>query len=316
MISGFDTEFENLDQYIRVITERIWEGRRLDDIHRYYSDDCIVETPLGISTGVGPVIDGTRATLAEFPDRELLAEDILVSGDAAQGLLSSHRIYSPMTHRGDGRFGKATGLAVEARTIADCVCRDNRIVHEWLVRDHGAIARQLGWSLPDLARHWLKQQPDWSVPSPTVAPLPYRPEHSTHPLASATVEQIRANWTADSESLSAHCDRAMASTMPGGVTVTGLHAFKKHWQTWQQSLTLRHLHVEHLATHLKAQQPLVVSVRWRAQVQHTGPGLFGDPTEKEISILAIQHLEWVAGRIRRQWLLIDELALWMQLLRP
>ena len=43
---GFDTEFSNLEHYIRVITARIWEGRRIDDIRKYYSDPCVVETPM------------------------------------------------------------------------------------------------------------------------------------------------------------------------------------------------------------------------------------------------------------------------------
>ena len=56
---GFDAEFADLPNYIRVITDRIWEGRRIDDIKRYYSDPCIVETPLGVSSTVSDVISGT-----------------------------------------------------------------------------------------------------------------------------------------------------------------------------------------------------------------------------------------------------------------
>ena len=141
---GFDAEFRDLDHYIRVITERIWEGRRIDDIYRYYSDPCIVETPSSVSTDVEEVVSGTKATLAQFPDRRLLAEDIIQSGDAERGFLSSHRIISTMTHLGDGNFGKATSHKIHVRTIADCVCKDNRIIHEWLVRDHAAIALQIG----------------------------------------------------------------------------------------------------------------------------------------------------------------------------
>ena len=155
---GFDAEFRDLDHYIRVITDRIWEGGRIDDIRLYYSDPCIVDTPAGVSTTVQSVIDGTRATLAMFPDRRLLAEDIIQSGDDTGGLLSSHRIISTMTHRGDGVFGEASGRRVHARTIADCVCKNNRIVHEWLVRDQGAIALQIGVPPRQLAQAWLEQR--------------------------------------------------------------------------------------------------------------------------------------------------------------
>lgn len=140
-MAGFDPEFTDLYQYIRVITDRIWEGGRLGDIERYYSDPCVVETPSAVSTALSDVIDGTRATLVQFPDRRLLAEDIIVSGDDGGGYLSSHRIISTMTHLGAGNFGSPTGNRIHVRTIADCVCKDNRIIHEWLVRDQGAIAR-------------------------------------------------------------------------------------------------------------------------------------------------------------------------------
>ena len=76
---GFDAEFRDLDHYIRAITERIWEGRRVDDIYAYYSDLCIVETPSSVSLSVDDVVSGTKATLAQFPDRRLLAEDIRAS---------------------------------------------------------------------------------------------------------------------------------------------------------------------------------------------------------------------------------------------
>ncbi|MFM2187226.1 MAG: hypothetical protein RIR43_1798, partial [Pseudomonadota bacterium] len=80
-MKGFDPEFQNLDHYIRVITDRIWEGRRLEDIRRYYGGDCAVETPSSVSIGIEPVIEGTRRTLQAFPDRRLLAEDVIISGD-------------------------------------------------------------------------------------------------------------------------------------------------------------------------------------------------------------------------------------------
>ena len=125
-MAGFDPEFRDLDHYIRTITERIWEGRRIDDIYRYYSDPCVVETPSSVSTSIEDVIAGTKATLAAFPDRRLLAEDIIQSGDSQGGYLSSHRIISTMTHLGEGAFGKPTGNKIHVRTIADCVCKIGR----------------------------------------------------------------------------------------------------------------------------------------------------------------------------------------------
>ena len=66
------------------------------------------------------------------------------------------------------------GRTVYARTIADCVCIDNRIVHEWLVRDQGAIARQLGLDERSLAQRWLNQSAGQTPPAMPPAPAPYR----------------------------------------------------------------------------------------------------------------------------------------------
>lgn len=315
-MKGFDAEFGSLEQYILVITERIWEGRRLDDIRRYYSDDCVVETPLGISQGIAPVIDGTRATLAEFPDRQLLGEDVLASGDASQGYLSSHRIFSPMTHLGSGRFGPASQRPVRARTVADCVCRDNRIVHEWLVRDHAAMAQQVGLKPDELAARWLVQQPQWTPPQPTTAPAPYQAELSGHPLAEAARRFVQACWTGDAQALRSLSDRAVASALPGGLDVVGWHDLEASLGGWLQCFSPEPPRIEHLSVIERPQRAPAANLRWRARLRHTGAGRFGEPTGRSVDVLAIQHLEWHGSRVARQWLLIDEVAVWMQLLTP
>ena len=196
-MKGFDPEFQDLDQYIRVITARIWEGRRIDDIRRYYSDPCTVETPSSVSTTVEEVVSGTRATLATFPDRRLLAEDIIVSGDEDGGFLSSHRLISPMTHLGDGEFGAPSGRKVHVRTIADCVCKDNRVVHEWLVRDEAAIARAIGIEPRALAQTWLDQSGGWDKPVAGPAPAGYRSHiSSAAPARAPTPARSRTSPTA------------------------------------------------------------------------------------------------------------------------
>ena len=97
------------------------------------------------------VIAKTMETLVEFPDRELLGEDVIWSGDEDNGMLSSHRLFCTGTHLGDSMFGPATGKKVVFRAIADCYAINNSITDEWLVRDYGGIAKQLGWNSKALA---------------------------------------------------------------------------------------------------------------------------------------------------------------------
>src|SRR4051794_25867596 len=151
-MKGFDPEFRDLVDYILVITDRIWEKRNVGLIHRHYAPDVVMHTPMGPSRGVEGVVAGTLATLHSFPDRRLLGEDVIWSGDEDEGFLSSHRIVSTMTHRGSGMFGEPTARSIVARTVADCFCVDNVITQEWLVRDQAAIAIQVGWDPRELGK--------------------------------------------------------------------------------------------------------------------------------------------------------------------
>ncbi len=323
-MKGFDAEFRDLDHYIRAITERIWEGRRLDDIQRYYSPDCAVETPSGVSVGVMPVIEGTRATLVAFPDRRLLAEDVIESGNHETGFLSSHRILSPMTHAGPGAFGAPSFKPVFARTIADCVCINNRIVHEWLVRDQAAIARQIGLHESELAQRWLNERGAFTKPAMPAAPAPYASHIDRSALAQAYAQTYEQLWcgpgSRDAEAvlLTTHMSDVIAA-LPGGQTSGGVRALAAYWQDMRQAFPTGRFTLEHLAVN---QRPLgehdsktVVAMRWRLQAQHLGGTRYGSATGRDVEVLGISHAELEQGRVAREWLLIDDVALWMQVLQ-
>ncbi len=317
---GFDAEFHDLPHYIRVITDRIWEGRRINDIHRYYSDPCIVETPLGVSTALADVVSGTEATLAMFPDRRLLAEDIIVSGDDVHGYLSSHRIISPMTHLGDGNFGTASGKKIHARTIADCVCKDNRIVHEWLVRDHAAIAIAIGTTPKELATRWLFARGGWRKPLAGEPPTGYRSHVSSEPLAAryaATIQLLAANNDDTANSASIY-DEAVHQIAPGETHHYGRAELLTFWHSLFAAFTVTQFTVEHLAESTSSARGLRVALRWRASCIHTASGeqgqAFGEATHRVVEIMGINHVEIADGLVLREWVLIDEVALWMQVL--
>jgi len=318
-MAGFDAEFTDLDHYIRVITARIWEGRQVDAIHRYYGADCAVITPGGTSQGVDAVVRGTLETLQQFPDRRLLCEDIVSAGNATNGFLSSHRIASTMTHRGDGAFGPATGRPVQVRTVADCVCVSNRIVHEWLVRDQGAIALQLGSTPQALARQWMGSKgapalPLWQPP----APPPWQdPMHDT-PGARLLADTYRALWAGNLAALQQHADEAVALQLPNGQAALGVEAAEAFWFGYTAAFSGATLHIDSLAERIDPGRTPRVAMRWRLLGRHTGSGRFGPPSGQQVEILGITHAEvdHARGCILREWVLIDEVALWMQILSP
>ncbi len=315
-MTGFDAEFVDLPNYIIKITERIWEGRQIDLIHRFYTDPCVVETPSSLSRDIDSVINGTRATLAAFPDRRLLAEDIIWSGDARCGYMSSHRIISPMTHQGDGVFGPPTGRAISVRTIADCWCINNRIAHEWLVRDQGAIAVAIGQTPRTMAERWLAARGGVFAPiASPVAPAPYAHHIETSDTAAQMIAAMGGLWTGDFEATIARdYDAAITAMTPNETLRYGQARLGAFWQQYRHAFSAIEFRIEHAIVRQDAGAPVRVALRWRISAQHTGAGYFGEASGRRVEMLGISHHELRDRRIYREWLLLDEIAIWMQLL--
>ncbi|MEM7569769.1 MAG: ester cyclase, partial [Pseudomonadota bacterium] len=142
-LPGFDPEFVDFPDYIIRITDRIWHQRQVELCERYYTDDCEIHTLAGDVIGAKTVTANTRAMMAAFPDRRLEPDNVIWSDDGANGFYSSHLITSLMTNLGASEFGPATRRKVRVLTIADCLCRNNKIYKEWLVRDTAGLVAQL-----------------------------------------------------------------------------------------------------------------------------------------------------------------------------
>ena len=70
---------------------KIWENKLI--IYDYYNEDVIVRSPRNITYKYQNVIDSTKDTLSQFPDRQLIGEDVIWSGDC-KWYFSSHKILS------------------------------------------------------------------------------------------------------------------------------------------------------------------------------------------------------------------------------
>lgn len=321
VMQGFHAEFETLDDYIRVITDRIWEGHQIESIRDYYSDPCGVITPVGATTDVQSVIDGTKGTLAQFPNRRLLAEDVIEAGDAQAGFLSSHRIISTMTHLGDGNFGAATGKKIHVRTVADCVCKDNRIVHEWLVRDQGAIAVAVGSTPQALAKKWLVARSTPLLPLPIpAAPIWWRNPMSDEPMAQRYAIALDLMLTGQGNDKTLY-DEAASSLGPVNATYYGRNEIQSFYAEIASSIFVSSYEVESntfMPASSKTGRPARVALRWRLKGQHTGAGRYAADARNALDILGISHAEFVklngTWQVHREWVLIDDVAVWMQVL--
>ena len=166
-MNGFDSEFKNLKDYILKITYRIWEERGVERIRDYYGEKAPVKTPTSVSYSVEDVISSTWDTLKMFPDRQLIGEDVIGSEDLPGTFYSSHRILSTATHLGDGFYGSPSGSKLTYRVVGDCICRENKVIDEWMVRDQSAIVKQIGLEPDQFARQLISKLKEEGSEIPT-----------------------------------------------------------------------------------------------------------------------------------------------------
>ena len=314
LMAGFDPQFKDLPDYILKCTAMIWEGRNIAALDWHYAEDLVVRTPAGISRGNAAGKANTMATLAEFPDRQLLGEDVIWSGDATAGFLSSHRILSTATHHG-GVFGPASGRKLTFRTIADTFCRDNRVWDEWLIRDNAAIAAHLGHSAQDAARSAILAG-DHAMPltAQTDVAGPYSGKGNDSPWGARHAKILRAFMAADFSVTDKHYDRACHLSLPGGREVHGRAEATTFWLALRAAFPTARFTIAHQIGRHDPLMPPRSAIRWSLSGCHEGWGMFGAPSGAEVHVMGVSHVEFGPRGLRREVTLFDEIAIWKQIL--
>lgn len=323
-MKGFDPKFRDFPDYIIGITKEIWEDRGIATLHDYYSDDIVVRSPASVVLGNQNVIGATMATLAEFPDRTLLGEDVIWSGTPEEGMLSSHRLLSTATHLGDGVYGKATGKKLTYRILADCHAINNQINDEWLIRDQGAIVRQLGWDPKEYAADLIAKEggPEYCVKPLTPATDqdgPYKGRGNDNEWGQRYADILTRIMNADIATVERDYDRAVQTEYPGGITGHSFGSADNFWMGLRAAFPNAKFEIHHQIGRDDPMMPPRAAVRWSLTGKHEGYGAFGNPTGAEVYVLGICHAEFgalVAGapKLRREFCIFDETSIWKQIL--
>lgn len=317
---GFDPHFLDLPDYIEKVTREIWEDRGVGgSLQKYYAPDVLVRAANGILTSNSGVTSATLNTLHEFPDRQLVYEDVIWTGNEDDGFLSSHRLVSVMRKQGSGAYGPASGALVRARIIADCVVKDNVITEEWLVRDHGSFATCLGTTPDALARALVEDdlrqfgKVNVFTPATDVAGR-YRAVVDASAEAQRYAGAWQGIWGAKTPALiREHYHQGAALHVPCGDVLAG-HADIDRWViSYLASFPDLALTVDHLIVNRDPGQPVRLALRWSISATHRGFGRFGTPTGAPVHIMGITHAYMVGGRITHEWITIDEVAIWKQI---
>jgi predicted ester cyclase len=321
---GFDEDYADIVDYILRCTHRIWEQKDVGLIATHYAPDIVVHTMSGPTNGMAGVIAATARTLSAFPDRTLVGEAVIWSEEGEGTYLSSHRITSTATNLGTSELGPATGKRISFTTIADCLCRDNLIVEEWLVRDYSAMALGLGYAPRSVARAmaeadrkgpastWrseamasIRSAPLTTFPS---GPLPSAqdPEAFAREVFDRIVNHRRFGTVRNIYSPASHWSG------PGGRRLFGWGEVTGWYTALIGSFGDARLVVDHVAA-VEGASGQDIAVRWRLTGTHDGPALYGSPTGKEIFILGVTHWRVVEEKVVDEVTVFDEIALLRQL---
>ena len=321
-MQGFDPKWKDFPDYIIGITKEIWEDRQIHSLMNLYSSDIPVRAPGSVVVGNESVIAATMATLSEFPDRQLLGEDVIWCGengnDEDTALLSSHRILSTATHSKPGVYGEPTGKKLRYRIIADCAAKNNQIYDEWLIRDQGAIVRQLGWDPKEYAEDLIRLE---GGPEHCAQPLtpandiagPYKGSGNNNEWGNRYADMLTGIMNAEMSAIPREYDRACSLEHPGGVSTSGREAADGFWMGLRASFPSADFTVHHCIGRVDDTMPPRAAVRWSLHGRHDGWGAFGAPTNADVYVLGISHAEYGPYGLRREWVLYDEAAIWKQI---
>ncbi|MGY3569845.1 ester cyclase [Vibrio paucivorans] len=318
-LAGFDPKWKDFPDYIIGITKEIWEDRCIHTLDHYYAPDILVRSPASIVKGNSNVIGATMATLAEFPDRELLPEDVIWCGTPEEGLLSSHRLLSTATHTGDGAYGEATGKKLEYRILADCHAMNNQINDEWLVRDQGAIARQLGMKPKEYAAQLIEQEGGIEHCVKPFTPKidcqgPYKGVGNDNQWGKKYADILTSIMNADMAVIEREYDRGCMLEYPGGVSGRSWRDADQFWMQLRASFPNAEFKIHHVMGQEDEMMSPRAAVRWSLEGKHEGWGGFGTPTGADVYVMGICHAEFGPWGLRREFALYDETAIWKQIL--
>ena len=315
----FDKKYNSFPDYILKITKQIWEGKDVNSIANFYTEDIPVRSPFGVTYGNKPVIDATFATLREFPNRQLLGEDVIWNKDSEDGYHSSHRILSKGTHLGDGSYGKPSGKNIYYRVIADCACKYNQVYDEWIVRDQGAMVRQIGFTPKEFAQKIIENEGGLEN-SKKIFTLKsdmkseYKPNPAPKDSVGVKYSNILNTIFTNNYNFSDYA-RAASIYWPGNKIGHGREDIEKFWQSLKGAFSNFKFSIEHIGYLEEQGKNPKASIRWFLDANHSNKTSdFGEATNKNIFIMGINHAEISDGKVIREWVLFDEVAIWKQIL--
>lgn len=326
-LPGFDGEFVDIVDYIIRITHRIWEQKNVGLCYQYYADICPVFMLGGFSECVEQVVQNTLKTIAAFPDRSLIGENVIWRENDDGSYYSSHLITSIMTNTGQSEFGQATHKTGRVTTIADCVCFENKVIKEWLVRDNSFLIKQLGIDVIDAAIDFAKLTPHKVF-------KPWLESEYTRVFSTKHREEFvvtKGNWSANNfaqawmrtifnqkqfSKLHDFYHVAAQQQWPGGRKSTGVAQISGTIIQWLAQCADAKVSVDHVASVPFEDDSIDIAVRWTLAGSYSpDDSRLSSLKGQEFFVLGASHLRIRNEKIIEEITVFDEVALYANLIR-
>ncbi len=324
-MAGFNPRYKDFVDYIIGITHEIWEEKGIGKLYDYYANTIHLHTSSGTIYGREAVFAATIEAMAAYPDRRLYGDEVIWGGNDVDGLYSSHRLRHTGTNRGWSLYGPPTGKRVSYRSIADCFCKRNMVVEEWIVRDELTLVLQLGLDPVETAKEMAAKQRDAGEQLRVAGdiergrgqlpPAKWQGTETEHFDPQDFLGQMMHeiwNWRLLNKAREFYHENFVFEG-PSKRAFKGINDFQAYVLSLLSPFPDLALQVDHFCYVGDEQAGYRAATRWTMHGTHTGYGIYGEPTGKPIRILGISHHLIEAGRIAGEWTLFDEFALLKQI---
>lgn len=322
-LRGFDEDYVDIVDYIVRCTYKIWEQRGIGLIYSHYKQDTPVYKTDGFSLGRDEVVASTVQAQAAMPDALGFFQDIVWGGDDREGFISSHRFLSVGRNTGYTAYGPPTNRKVRVWGIANCLVRENLIVEEWLYHNELSFIRQLGLPIREtVLRHMPKpldslgaeqhgqiERQRGQEPPPPLGPPPQgfdiedMVRRGLHEIWNRRMFNKIDDYYADNYLYHGTTDREYYGR--GNYTAYILSVLAMFPDAAMFIDDLRWVGDE--------KSGYRTAVRWSLVGTHTGPGIYGAPTDRQVHMHGVTQHRVRNGRFVEEWTIFNELQIVQQL---
>jgi hypothetical protein len=109
-------------------------------------------------------------------------------------------------------------------------------------------------------------------------------------------------------------DRAVQLELPGGITGHSYGDADQFWVGLRAAFPDAAFVIHHTIGRDDPEFSPRAAVRWSLTGSHSGWGAYGAPTGARVHVMGISHAEFGPWGLRREFVALDETAIWKQIL--